>query len=83
MNSSVILHPIHCVFQDWDLERRIGLAREKDGLYYLEASSNPNRTKNNLLRSFISKTVSNKAKIWLHHHHLGHSSFSVLKILSN
>ena len=59
----------------------IGHAREKDGLHYLEAPSNPNRTENNLPRSFISEIVSNKAKIWLHHRRLGHPSFNVLKIL--
>ena len=81
MNCSVIFHHTHCVFQDRDLGKMIGRAREKDGLYYLEASSNPSKTENNLPRSFISKTVSNKAKIWLHHHSLGHPSFSALKIL--
>ena len=59
----------------------IGRAREKDGMYHPEASSNPSRIENNLPRLFIFEIVSNKAKIWLHHCRLGHSSFSVLKIL--
>ena len=81
MNCSVIFHHTHCVFQDWDSGKMIGRAREKYGLYYLEASSYPSKTKNNLPRSFISKIVSNKAKIWLHHRSLGHPSFSALTIL--
>ena len=74
---NVIFYHNSCVFQDKDLGRMIGRAREQDGLYYLETSS-PNR----LSHSFSSESVStNKEKIWLHHNRLGHPSFRVIEIL--
>lgn len=59
----------------------IGLARERNGLYYLE-SDEKNSTKNNLPFSFLyESSLSHKNKIWLYHLHLGHPSFNVLKII--
>ncbi|XP_071902713.1 uncharacterized protein [Coffea arabica] len=58
--------------------KRIGLAKEHDGLYYLDASSQPEFGKSAL--STLS-SPSNKDVIWLHHRCLGHVSFSALKIM--
>ncbi|KAL5833169.1 hypothetical protein ACOSQ3_016843 [Xanthoceras sorbifolium] len=60
----------------------IGRAKERDGLYYLEESSEQNKSENCFPMSFVSESFkSNKDKIWLHHLRLGHPSFHVLKIL--
>ena len=56
--------------------RRIGLAKEMNGLYHLELS---HKTSNNLSLSFLS--YSNKDTIWLYHLRLGHPSFRVLKVM--
>uniref|UniRef100_A0A2P2MWT7 Retrovirus-related Pol polyprotein from transposon TNT 1-94 n=1 Tax=Rhizophora mucronata TaxID=61149 RepID=A0A2P2MWT7_RHIMU len=60
----------------------IGHAKERYGLYYLEASSQLNITKGRLSHSFMSENLSsNKEKVWLHHRRLGHPSFRVIEIL--
>jgi len=60
----------------------IGRASERDGLYYLEAQSGRTNVENSLSTSFLSESVlSNKDKVWLYHRHLGHPSFSVLKLM--
>ena len=60
----------------------IGRASERDGLYFLEEQSGNARVENSLSLSFLSESViSNKDKIWLYHLCLGHSSFSVIKIM--
>lgn len=70
------------MFQDQCTGKTIGRAREKDGLYYLELLSDQSRTENRLPLSFLSESPSTKReKIWLHHHRLGHPSFSTLKIM--
>ncbi|XP_071918917.1 uncharacterized protein [Coffea arabica] len=58
--------------------KRIGLAKEHDGLYYLDTSSQPEFSKSALSTLF---SPSNKDVIWLHHRRLGHVSFSALKIM--
>ena len=80
ISCNVIFYSTHC-FSRLGLGEDDWTCQKNDGLYYLKAPSNPNRTENNLPRSFISEIVSNKAKIWLHHRRLGHPSFNVLKIL--
>ena len=35
MNCNVLFYPFHCIFHDQDLGKRIGLAKEKNGLYYI------------------------------------------------
>jgi len=79
LNCHVTFYPSYCDFQDQDSGRRIGRAKEKDGLYYLEISTTPSMIKTNLSSSFLSS--SNKDVIWLHHFRLGHPSFAVLKIM--
>jgi hypothetical protein len=61
----------------------IGHARERDGLYYLEAPSQSSITKGKLPHFFFVSEhfSSNKEKVWLHHCRLGHPSFRVIKIL--
>ena len=56
--------------------KMIGLAKERNGLYYLETPS-----KSSILFLF-EYYLFNKEKIWLHHHRLGYPSFRTLKILS-
>ena len=72
----VIFFPSYCVLQKQGLGRRIGLAKERSGLYHLESSQ---KTSNNLSLSFLNS--SNKDTIWLYHLRLGHSSFRVLKVI--
>ena len=71
-----IFFPSYCVFQEQGSKRRIGLAKERNGLYHLELSQ---KTSNNLSLSFLNS--SNKDIIWLYHLHLGHPSFRVLKVM--
>lgn len=76
--GSVIFDESCCNFQDRGSGKRIGLAKEHDGLYYLDTSSQPEFSKSAL--STLS-SPSNKDVIWLHHRRLGHVSFSALKIM--
>ena len=38
LKCNAIFHPSYCVFQDQGSWRKIGLAKEMNGLYYLETS---------------------------------------------
>lgn len=72
----------YCVFQDKDLGKKIGYAREWDGLNYLETPSQSIIVKDKLPHSFVSESCSsNKEKVWLYHRRLGHPSFRVINIL--
>lgn len=62
------------------MRKRIGHAREKDGLYYLEESNGQNK-KGLSLSLFSKSSLSNKDKIRLYHYYLGHPLFSVLEIM--
>lgn len=68
--------PSYYVLRDQGTGRRIGLAKERDGLYHLEPSS---KIRNHLSLSFLSSF--NKDTIWLYHLRLGHPSFRVLKVM--
>ena len=59
---------------------REGLAKEKNGLYYLETPNASKRVTKNFPLSLLKS--SNKDAIWLHHFRLGHPSFGVLKSCS-
>ena len=75
LGCNVVFYPTYCVFQDQDLGKMIGLAKERNMLYYLEIPSE-------LSVSFLFEHhFFNKRKIRLHHHRLGHLSFITLKIL--
>lgn len=78
INCHTVFHPSYCVFQDQVSGRTIGLAKEKDELYYLETPINSKKVIIICL-SFLSS--SSKDVIWLHHFHLRHSSFRVLNIM--
>ncbi|RDX81335.1 hypothetical protein CR513_38003, partial [Mucuna pruriens] len=58
------------------LGNEIGLAKERNDLYHLEAQE---FKKKNLLFCLLSS--SNKDAVWLHHLHLGHPSFHILKLM--
>ena len=83
----MIFYSSYYVFQEQGMRKMIGHAREREremnGLYYLELSFSQNKTKNHVPVSFLSKISSTiRDNIWLHHHHhLGHPSFGVLKIM--
>ena len=75
LGCNVTFYPIHCVFQDQDLRKMIGLAKHQNRLCYFETSSESSV-------SFPSMHhLVNKEKIWLHHRRLRHSSFRTLKIM--
>ncbi|XP_071919974.1 uncharacterized protein [Coffea arabica] len=76
--DSIIFDESCCDFQDRGSGKRIGLAKEHDGLYYLDTSSQPEFSKSAM--STLS-SLFNKDVIWLHHRRLGHVSFSTLKIM--
>ena len=60
----------------------IGHAEERDRLYYLERSSEKlNNVYQSSLFVLTQSSISNKEQIWLHHFHLGHPSFSVLRTM--
>ena len=74
LSCHVIFDASFCEFQDQGSRRKIRLAKEHNGLYFLSTSSQPELVKSTLSTSFYSS--SNKDVIWLHHKCLGHVSFS-------
>ncbi|KAF7835228.1 Retrovirus-related Pol polyprotein from transposon TNT 1-94 [Senna tora] len=48
---SAIFHPTHCVFQEQDTKRMIGHAKERNGLYYLNACNKGRSVQNSALQS--------------------------------
>ena len=62
--------------------RTIGLAKEKNGLYFLKEPDGRNNTKGFIPLSLLSESSpSNKNRIWLYHFCLDHPSFSILKVM--
>ena len=57
----------------------IGLAKERNGVYYFETTSISNIVKEKLPLSFYFS--SNKETIWLNHFRFSHPSFDTLKIM--
>lgn len=80
MNCTVLFYPSHCVFQDQGSGKRIGLAKEKGGLYYLDASTLHYPTVKHVF-SESCLSASNNDAIWRHHFRFGHPSFTVLKTM--
>jgi len=83
LNCAVIFFHSHCVFQDLATGRRIGIAKEQGGLYYLQQEENKKCARlqahtYNLQQDLESWSLS---QIWLQHKRLGHPSFSTLKSL--
>ena len=76
LSCRVIFDASFCEFQDQGSKRKIGLAKEHNGLYFLSTSSQPELVKFTLSTSFFSS--SNKDVSWLHHRRLGHVPFSTL-----
>ena len=51
LNCAVTFFHSHCVFQDLATGRTIGIAKEQDGLYYLQHEKNKERTRQKALTS--------------------------------
>ena len=64
-----------CEFQAMKTRRRIGAARETNGLYCLTGKAQ----KNQQPVACSSQITANYHQIWLHHYRLGHPPFSLLK----
>ena len=79
LSCCVIFDASFCEFQDQGSRRKIGLAKEHNGLYFLSTSSQPELVKSTLSTFFSSS--SNKDVIWLHHRRLGHMPFSTSKLM--
>ena len=80
LNCKVVFSPNDCVFQEPIMGKTIGLAKERDGLYFLDTSGGKDGSQLPLSH-FSEKLSLNKSQIWLHHFRLGHPSFSVLKTM--
>ena len=77
LHCGVFFFPHHCVFQDLDTGRRIGLARENGrGIYELVADS-PSTGIQALFALSASSSSLHDSLLW--HCHLGHPSFVKLK----
>lgn len=57
MNSQVILYSTSCILEDWVLEKMIGLAKERNGLYILDAKEDSNYS---LSKSYLYSYSTNK-----------------------
>ena len=81
-NLFVIFSSNSCILREQKTKQMIGLAKEKDGLYFFKNSGEYSRVNTPSSSSFQSKSVmSNEEQIWLQHRILGHPSFNVLKII--
>ena len=67
----------NCVFQDLCIRKRIGNAKEVDGLFLLDSDSDQD-----VQKGFqVAKLSSKEKNIWLWHYRLGLPSFLYLKFL--
>jgi len=57
----------------------IGLARAREGLYYLEESVGPDKKESLPLMSYLAQ--SNEDKMWLQHYRMSLPSFLTLKLM--
>lgn len=74
LNCKVIFSMSHCVFQDLTTGQTIGIAKEKEGLYYF-SDDHPKV----LSSCFQSQSSSSASQIWLQHKRLGHPPFYIIK----
>lgn len=74
LNCLVTFFPNICIFQDLSTKKAIGVARECDGLYYLDTS--PSFSHASLAMSTLPI-----ADLW--HYHLGHSGHNILPYFSS
>jgi hypothetical protein len=78
MFVSLIFHHDHCLIQGKTNMRRIGLAKQEAGLYYLEAKRRESGSANSL--AIYNKDSVSTAVLW--HLRLGHLSFDRMKCLN-
>jgi len=78
LNCNAVFSPYVCKFQDMDMGRTIGVAKEQHGLYILQGRSTKPKDQPQAAYS-TQKTASDRAAIWLHHLCLGHPPFSLVK----
>jgi len=75
-NCHVLFHSNICEIQEQGKKRMIGLARAREGLYYLEELDGQDKQR---FFSRVSCLVqSNSNQFWLHHYRLGHPSFKLM-----
>ncbi|KAK2431389.1 hypothetical protein QL285_029616 [Trifolium repens] len=75
-NCKVTFFASHCVFQDLTSGHTIGIAKEKEGLYYFSDEPDGPWV---LSSSLQSESSSSASQIWLQHKRLGHPPFSLIK----
>ncbi|KAI3465995.1 hypothetical protein Pfo_022658 [Paulownia fortunei] len=82
LNCSAKFSSTHCVFQDLCTGKKIGSAREVDGLFLLEEKTEDEKILENVGRGYQVEGVDGKyTEIWMWHLRLGHPSFLYLKYL--
>lgn len=60
------------------MKRKIGHAKERNSLYFMENQDETVEVEDSLPLSFLLESVISKSnKIWFYHHHLGRTSFSL------
>lgn len=76
LNCYITFYPTHFIFQDLASRKKIGTAKKREGLYYL----NPKASKSN--QAYVSKVVEEKEReIFLLHFRYGHPNFLSLKTM--
>ncbi|RDY14550.1 hypothetical protein CR513_00360, partial [Mucuna pruriens] len=76
-NCAVTFFRSHCVIQELTTRRTIGVAKEQDGLYYLQHTKIGNNTNKEELPSSQRATLETwpASQIWLYHKRLEHPPF--------